>query len=160
MNRLNPIWIPIIATIIIGALISIYWVKYLKNETTISPIATYNAQITCKDEPEGTPVITSMSKNDGPVGTALDIKGCNFSGFEGDKTVWIENNKGIKGIIYGERTSTSKLLRIVIKERLCQKDTSYSGMECDAYLELTPGVYKIYVLPFGKKSNEVNFTIK
>lgn len=121
------------------------------SDTTIIP---------CKDELGGTPVITSSSASEGPVGTTLDLVGCNFSGFEGDKDVWVENSEGTKGIIYGERSSTSKLLRIVMREKLCQKDTSYSGMQCDAYLTLVPGTYKLYTLPFGKKSNVVTFTIR
>jgi hypothetical protein len=117
------------------------------------------SQITCIDNPEGDPVITSLSSYSGPVGTKLEIRGCNFSGFEGDKNAWIENAQGIKGILYGESGSTSKLLKVTLKSPLCQKDTSYSGLPCDAELILIPGKYKIYVMPWGKKSNEVSFTI-
>lgn len=115
---------------------------------------------TCKDEQEGTPAITFLSSRSGPIGTKLEIKGCNFSGFEGDKTAWIENNQGVKGILYGEIGSTSNLLKVTLKSPLCQKDTSYSGLPCDAQLELTPGAYKIYTMPWGKKSNEAIFTIR
>jgi len=119
-----------------------------------------NETATCRDEPEGTPVITSLSGYFGSVGAKLEIMGCNFSGFEGDKDAWIENSQGVKGLLRGEAESTSKLLKITLNSPLCQKDTSYSGLPCDAWLNLTPGAYKIYALPWGKKSNEINFKIK
>jgi hypothetical protein len=118
------------------------------------------SQITCTNQPEGTPVITSLSTISGPIGTKLEIKGCNFSGFEGDKNAWIENTKGVKGILYGEAGSTSNLIRATLKSPLCQKDNSYSGLPCAAWLTLNAGIYKIYVTPWGKESNKVNFTIK
>jgi len=114
----------------------------------------------CKDEPEGIPVITSLSSYSGPVGTKLEIHGCNFAGFEADKNAWIENTQGVKGILYGEAGSTSKLVQVSLYSPLCQIDTSYSGLPCDAWLTLTPGIYRIYVTPWGQKSNEVSFTIK
>lgn len=114
----------------------------------------------CEDKPEGMPVITSLSNYSGSIGAKVEIMGCNFSGFEGDKSAWIENGQGIKGIIYGEEGSTSKSLKVTLKSPLCQKDNSNSGLSCDAWLTLNPGTYKIYTLPWGKKSNEASFTIK
>jgi hypothetical protein len=114
---------------------------------------------TCKDEPEGVPVITSLSIYSGPVGTKLEIRGCNFAGFEGDINAWIENNEGEKGFLQGEAGSTSKIIKVTLKSSLCRKDTSHSGLPCDEWLTLTPGTYKIYTMPWGKKSNEVTFTI-
>lgn len=114
----------------------------------------------CKDEPEGVPVITSLSRYSGPVGIKLEIRGCNFSGFEGDKNAWIENSQGVKGRLYGEAGSTSKLLKVTLTSPLCQEDTSYSGLPCGAWLTLTQGIYKIYAMPWGKKSNEVSFSVK
>lgn len=114
----------------------------------------------CIDQPEGTPVITSLSSYSGFIGAGLEIRGCNFAGFEGDKNAWIENSQGIKGLLYGETESTDKLLKVILKSPLCQKDTSYSGLPCDAWLALTPGTYKIYATPWTKKSNEVILIIK
>jgi len=129
--------------------------------TTHAPAAQQQVQPTaCKDEPEGEPVITSLSVDSGAIGTTLEINGCNLSGFEGDKNAWIENDQGVKGILHGEDGSTSKLLRIVLESSLCQKDVSYSGMPCDAWFSLIPGAYKIYVAPWGKESNKIEFTIQ
>jgi hypothetical protein len=126
---------------------------------TPTPVSTPSLPTSCTDKPEGAPVITSLSTYSGPVGTKLEIKGCNFSGFEGDKNAWIENASGVKGFLPGESGSTSKLLKVTLKSPLCQEDTTYSGLPCDAWLTLTPGTYKIYVMPWGKVSNKVNFTI-
>ena len=40
---------------------------------------------TCVDQSETKAVITSLSSYSGPVGTSLEVRGCNFAGFEGDK---------------------------------------------------------------------------
>lgn len=133
----------------------------VQNKTTIPVLAAQRSvqPINCIDEPEGKPVITSLSIVSGPVGTKLKINGCNFSGFEGDKNAWIENDKGVVGILRGEDGSTSKLLQITLKTSLCQTDVSYSDLSCDAWLTLIPGTYKIYVAPWGKESNKVEFII-
>lgn len=128
------------------------------NAVSQNPSTTLPA--TCIDEQEGTPVITYLSGYSGPVGTKLEIKGCNFSGFEGDKNALIENSQGVKGILYGEAGSTGKLLKVTLKSPLCQKDNSYSGLPCDAWLTLAPGTYKIYTIPWSKKSNKASFTIR
>lgn len=115
---------------------------------------------TCEDKPEGLPVITSLSDYSGSIGAKIEIRGCNFSGFEGDKTAWIENEQAVKGILYGEEGSTSKILKVTLKSPLCQNNNSYSGLPCNAWLTLNTGTYKIYTSPWNKKSNEANFTIK
>jgi len=137
--------------------------KTLSNNSndTQSPVTSSQAlPTTCTDQPEGMPVITSLSSYSGYVGTKIEIKGCNFAGFEGDKNAWIENGQGVKGILNGEEGSTGKNLKVTIKSPLCQEDNSYSGLPCKSYLTLTPGTYKIYTMPWLKKSNEVTFTIK
>lgn len=145
--------------------------KYFGNDKVIVDqiISTFKfiEPITCKNEEGGVdvPVITSLSSYSGAVGTKLEINGCNFSGFEGDTDAQIENIQGVKGFLYGEAGSTSKLIKVALKSPLCEEDTSYSGLPCSAPFNLNPGTYKIYVVTPGKegkgeKSNEVNFTIK
>jgi hypothetical protein len=121
-----------------------------------------NLPTSCVNEPGGKAVITSLSSYSGPVGTKLEIRGCNFAGFEGDKNAWIENSEGIKGILHGEEGSTENLMKVTLSSPLCQHDISYSGLPCGAYLSLTPGTYKIYAAPWGPStlSNVVNFTIQ
>ncbi len=123
--------------------------------------ATTTTSTLCVDElAEGTPVITSISKTSGSVGDTIELKGCNFNGFEGDLIAWIENAQGVKGLLRGDASSTAKLMRVKLEAKLCQEETGYSGLPCSAYLNLTPGAYKIYTIPWGTKSNEVTFTIK
>lgn len=124
------------------------------------PIVGQNLPKTCVDEPEGKPVITSLSSYSGSMGMTLEIKGCNFAGFEGDKNAWIENSQGVKGLLWGEAGSTAKLLKVTLKSPLCQKDNSYTGWECDSYLNLTPGAYKIFISAWAQESNKVDFIIK
>ena len=143
----------ILVGLIVGGVAG-YFMLVKKSSLVLSALPT-----TCVDEPEGVPVITSISPLSGMVGTKLEIKGCNFSGFEGDKNVWIENDKGVKGILYGERNADNKNIKITLVSPLCQSDNSYSGKECEAKLNLTPGQYKIYTMPWGKKSNEVRFVM-
>lgn len=124
----------------------------------LQPIVTLPSS--CIDEQEGFPVITAISTLSASVGDSFEVSGCNFSGFEGDKTAWLENNLGVKGILYSDMSSTSKLMKFTIITPLCQEDTSYSGLPCDAELSLAPGEYSFYTTPWGKKSNEVTFTIE
>lgn len=115
--------------------------------------------LVCTDQTGGTPVITSLSSYSGSTGTKLEISGCNFAGFEGDQDVWIKNNLGVKGLLVANASSTSKLLKVTLKSRLCQQNTSYSGLPCSAWLTLAPGKYQIYATSFAKKSNEVTFSV-
>ena len=152
----------LIILVVVLAIVLGYVTLVKKPAITESPVMPPIASLptTCVDQEEGTPVIISLSSYSGPIGTKLEINGCNFSGFEGDKNAWIENAEGVKGILYGEAGSTGKLLKVTLKSPLCQKDTSYSGLPCDATLALTPGTYRIYAMPWSKKSNEANFEIK
>lgn len=143
-------------------LVGYNWQLAAQDKTTLSAIASPQPEepIGCIDEPEGKPIITSLSVTSSKEGTNIEIFGCNFSGFEGDKKAWIENEKGIKGMFIAYDGSTSKHLRITLEEKLCQTDTTYSDLPCDAWLPLVPGSYKIFVDPWGKESNKVDFTIE
>lgn len=125
------------------------------NQTTSLPTS-------CVDQPETKAVITSLSSYSGPVGTSVEIRGCNFAGFEGDKNARIENTQGVIGILYGEQGSTAKVIKVTLKSPLCSQDNSYSGLPCSSYLTLTPGTYKIWTMPWGAntKSNLATFTIQ
>ncbi len=106
------------------------------------------------------PVITSISATSSKIGGKIELVGCNFSGFEGDKTAWIENDKGEKGILYGDLDSTETSLKLTLQPSVCKEDTSYSGHECQNELVLIPGEYQVYVYPWGKMSNKISLTIK
>ena len=144
----------------------------VQNNQTSSTTST-SAPTTCvsvdpQTSPEpGQPVITSIlpsyvsfSALSFPSLVGIQIHGCNLAGFEGDKNAWIENDKGEKGILYGETNSTNDFIATTLKPKLCKEDLSYKGGECENFLTLFSGMYKIYVIPWGKKSNEVSFEIK
>ena len=131
-------------------------------DSTQSPPQSNESDPPCVDKLEGKAVITSLSQYTGQIGTKLVVAGCNFSGFEGDKNLIIENSDGVIGILYGEEGSTSKLIKVTLNSPLCTTDTSYSGLPCPSYLTLKPGSYKIWTKPYGAdtKSNIVGFTLK
>ena len=52
------------------------------------------------------PVITSISPNSGPVGTPIEVRGCNLNGFEGDLVLQIKNVDGVTAVIYGQGQSS------------------------------------------------------
>ena len=116
----------------------------------------------CSDDPnrQGTPVITSLSKEVVRVGEKLEVRGCNLAGLEGDLNVIIENYESQQAILHGEKDSTSQNILITLISPLCQNDTSYSGAPCEDWLKLTPGTYKIFAYPWGKESNKMKLEIK
>ncbi len=128
----------------------------ISGEESMPPTAS-NA---CASRSEGHPIITSLSPRSGSVGMRLYIKGCDLAGFEGDRNIWIENDQGIRGLLHGETGSSAELILVTLPSRLCQEDTSYRGASCDAWLTLTPGMYRIYAEPWGKKSNDMIFTVR
>lgn len=107
------------------------------------------------------PFISSIDKSSGPIGTTITLKGSNLAGFEGDLDAWIENGAGEKGYLPGIYSGSIKTDQITIKipERACKQNNSYSGNSCTSYLNITPGVYKLYTSPWGKKSNVVTFEV-
>jgi hypothetical protein len=144
--------------LLVGGVAGYFFIAKENSEQITSPT-------TCVDESEGVPVITSIVPLFGPVGTKIEISGCNFNGFEGDKNIWIENSAGVKGILYGERDkygerdNDSKTIKTTLMSPLCQTDVSYKDGPCSHVFDLTSGKYKIYTMPWGKKSNEVNFEV-
>lgn len=114
----------------------------------------------CEDVNEGIPVITSMTPRAGKLGTEVNISGCNFLGFEGDKVVWIENQEGKKGYLAAQRDNDSKTMTVKLYSPLCQQDVSYSGSPCPKELVVSPGKYMIYASAWGKDSNKVEFEVK
>ena len=117
------------------------------------------APTTCTDEPNGAPIITSISPSSAKIGETIIVHGCNLAGLEGDKNIWLQNNQGIKGILYGTSRSTQDAITITLSSPLCQTDTSYSGLSCAAWLTLSPGTYTLYTIPWGISSNIVHFTV-
>lgn len=111
---------------------------------------------------DGIPVphIDSVTPNKARVGDKIEIRGTHFSGFEGDKYAWIENAQGVKGVIYSDyRVATDSFIPFTLEAKYCTRDMSYIGGACPSYMDIVPGAYKIYVYPWGKESNKVEFTV-
>lgn len=111
---------------------------------------------------ESKPIITSIVPSSGPVGTTIEIKGCNFLGFESDKVLWFTNSKGEQGVFNGQMDASTRtsntVMRITIPRTLCRTMNWYSGLDCSV-LELAPGPYTVYSNSYGGNSNTVNFTV-
>lgn len=107
------------------------------------------------------PVITSITPSSGPVGTTIEIQGCNFLGGEGDKILSFMNSKGEKGVLNGVMDKTTRtsntVLKVTLSRTIC-KFISNSGLDCPV-LELAPGAYTVYSTSYGGNSNTVNFTV-
>jgi len=109
------------------------------------------------------PVINSISPTKAKIGTKIEIKGNNFSGFENDIIFWIKNIKGEKGVLFTGNDAvgggTDTLVQTTITDKICTKVTIYSGETCTTWLSLILGEYKIYTETPEGKSNEVAITI-
>jgi hypothetical protein len=107
------------------------------------------------------PVISSISPSSGPIGTIIELRGTNLNGFEGDLDAIIENSKGESGYMLGGNSfiTDKNLIKVKIESKICKQNNSYSGLPCESYLNITPGVYNIYTAPWGKISNKMQFTV-
>jgi hypothetical protein len=118
-----------------------------------------------KDNTES-PTIESISPKSAPKGSVIEIRGRSLSGFEGDLAITFEDTTGNKFTLFDEKSYTSTggtLIKVQVKEP-CQKGETvygrYSGIAsiCN-FVEMKPGTYKAYTEPWGKKSNEISFTL-
>lgn len=111
------------------------------------------------------PVINSIYPTSGPIGTMVTIIGSNLNGFEGDMDAMIENSKGETAFLLGLDgipsvfQANNQIIRVKIEDKICRKGNTYTGLPCESYLNITPGVYNIYAYPWGKMSNKVKFTV-
>src|SRR6185369_143808 len=68
--------------------------------------------VSCKQDKDATPIISSISKNPLSIGDNITITGCNLSVFEGNKNIWVESSSGEKGILYGIRDADYENIKI------------------------------------------------
>ena len=124
------------------------------------PISSANMTVDLLEDTTPAPIINTITPQSAPIGAIVELRGINFSGFEGDKNAWIENSNGQKGIVYGMYPySTSELIRFKLADKYCTVDTSYSGKPCPSYINITQGTYNIFVNPWGKTSNKVQLIV-
>jgi hypothetical protein len=146
-----------VLVIIILIVLAVWGFSTPKEVPTTIPTATTTTPVDSNPLPH----IDSISQTSGPIGTIIEIKGENLEGFEGDLNAIIENEKGetayLKGI--GSVPREDKTIRIKIESKVCTLNNSYSGLPCEKYLNITPGIYFIYTSPWGKISNKVQFNV-
>lgn len=109
-----------------------------------------------------TPVISSITPAQGPVGTVVTIQGYNLAGAEGALDAWILNGQEELGYLehFGKSAypDTTKIT-IKIPAKACTTNNIASGKPCEKFINITPGQYSIFTKPFGKSSNIVSFTV-
>jgi|GEM_PF-5309655 len=147
-------------------LVGLHWIRANGNGSPKSAIQPSPPSV---GEPAD-PYIGSITPPSAPVGTTLEIRGTGLVGFEGDVYFFFERSDGkvarLKGVVLTQATGEAigaQTARVILKEPCQQGETvygEYSGIPapCD-YVQLTPGVYKVYTTPWGKRSNAVAFTI-
>ena len=136
------------------------------NQRTVN----YTSVSTNQSSDYATSYIGSITPWSAPVGTTIEIRGSGLVGFEGDVYFFFKRSDGkiarLSGVVLTQTTGDAvgaQTARVVLKEPCQQGQTvygDYSGIpaQCD-YVQLTPGVYKVYTTPWGKNSNEVQFTV-
>jgi hypothetical protein len=141
----------------------------IDNDTSRTIISTFTFIVVSTPTPATNgPYVTGITPSSGPIGTVVEIRGNNLSGFEGDLEVYFQRQDGGEKLLlrdtFGSYPKTGgSLMKILVKEP-CQKGEivygSYSGKpyQCN-YVALIPGIYKVWTEPWLKKSNEVIFTI-
>jgi hypothetical protein len=146
-----------VLVIIILIVLAVLGLSNPKEVPTSVPVATSTTPVDSNPLPH----IDSISQTSGPIGTILELKGTNLAGFEGDLDAVIENEKGetayLKGI--GSVPREDQTIRVKIESKVCTLNNSYSGLPCEKYLDITPGIYFIYTSPWGKISNKVQFNV-
>lgn len=117
------------------------------------------------------PLIMSLTPTSGPKGTEIVIKGENLAGFEGSLSFFFERGDGrtidliqnATNVPVGADGKRIGVFQIKVVEPCKEGETIYgefSGLpSLCPYVEFTPGVYKVYTAPWGKKSNSVSFTL-
>ena len=140
------------------------YVTLAKKPASVTP--SQSLPTTCVDETveDLPPIITSIYPASGPVGTKVEIRGCNLAGYEGDQIAIFERSDGKELTFYGSGYS-EKMITVTV-ETNCPSGYEmgrYSGItsSCET-IQALPGIYKVYVITWGDdfKSNSATFTVK
>jgi hypothetical protein len=106
------------------------------------------------------PAIISIEPSSGPIGTNIALSVTGPMGH--DNHVWMANGTQ-KGLLWSGDPPLVNLgnqyIEVTLPAKLCQQYTGASGLPCSSWMEVTPGVYEIYLENQYGKSNSVNFTV-
>lgn len=136
------------------------------NSTASNP--TTQPASNCVVQDKFKPLITSIVPSSGPVGTRVQINGCNLSGFEADLNATFARSDGAiiplyGGTLYRKNIEAAEPQSMAVTfQTYCPSGSViglYSGLEqkCTT-VEATPGVYQVYVVTPEGTSNTVSFT--
>ena len=103
--------------------------------------------------------ISSISPSSGPIGTTIVFSGTGFMAH--DTLVWMVKGTQ-KGLLWGGSPVSNlgnQYIQATLTAKLCQQYTGGSGLQCSSWMDITPGVYEVYIENQYGKSNSVNFTV-
>ena len=133
----------------------------------VSPVATTTVSQRASSEK---PYIGSIFPPAAALGSTISLTGSGLGGFEGDAYFFFQRADGKVVRLQGELTTHTtgdavgaQNVKIALKDPCQPGETiygDYSGIpaKCD-YVHLSPGPYKVFTVPWGNKSNVVDFTI-
>lgn len=140
---------------------------YTKTTMQLSDIAEVESN-NPTEQVEQNPILTTVSPVSVVKGEVLTLEGKSLAGFEGDLELYMERNDGKVVRLLDSTTAQGQnrgsSITVPVTEPCAEGETvihPYSGEEsvCD-YVEITKGVYKAYVMPWGKKSNSIDVEVK
>lgn len=122
----------------------------------------------CVGQDKFKPLITSIVPSSAPVGTRIQINGCNLSGFEADLDAAFVRSDGAiiplnGGTLYRKNIEAAEPQSMTVTfQTYCPSGSvigAYSGLEqkCTT-VDATPGVYQVHVTTPEGTSNTVTFT--
>ena len=99
--------------------------------------------------------IDSIYPNYVPLGSNVDVRGWNLSktGYQ-EGRLWIESQStGGSAIIIGNKNSNDNNIQFTLANRYCL------GEQCESYLSITPGPYRIFTFTPRGRSNSYGFAV-
>lgn len=110
------------------------------------------------------PSVTVVNPAMGVIGTRITLTGYGFGVH--DTVVWLKrsfwtgtNLASEKAVLWGGMPSSDSTITATIVSRLCRQYTGASGPPCSSWMDVTPGVYEIYVENQNGSSRSVRFTV-
>lgn len=138
---------------------------YLETTNSNSIETEIKKEVSVEESEEPKPKILFINPTSTVAGSVVEIHGVNLGGFEGDMIATFERSDGkvvnLDSLL--PHTSTTTVIKVKVAPPCKEGETvyaPYSGRpsKCD-YFEFTPGTYKVYTSPWGKKSNVLPFEI-
>lgn len=143
----------------------------MKTKTTLSLILFFAITALWAQRPDCKDLelfLTSIRPEAGPLGTKIEIKGCNLADKEGNVNIWITHKATrISGLLYtttemksGKHSYSIDLVSLMCNYRYKAEESPKGSIgPCISYLHIIPGEYEIHAQVGTKKSNTISFTV-